>query len=176
MLPLNRGQLKLTQAKFYRISGESTQERGIIPDIIYPSSYDPDSIGESTLEAPLPWDKINATSYRRKSEIGQHVPELRSLHHNRVADNPEFNYLKEAFAYRKARTEDNTVSLNELARIQEKEDSEAFWLALENKKRSALGQDTLASLDDLDADEPIVADATPQVTPAGAAIVPSREP
>ncbi|MCS5575373.1 MAG: S41 family peptidase, partial [Pseudomonadales bacterium] len=45
LLPLNRGQLKLTQAKFYRISGESTQERGIIPDIIYPANYDPNSIG-----------------------------------------------------------------------------------------------------------------------------------
>ena len=173
LLPLNRGQLKLTQAKFYRISGESTQERGIIPDILYPSSYDPDSIGESTLEDPLPWDEINATSFRTKSTINHHVPELRSLHNNRIADNPEFNYIKEAFAYRKARNEDDHVSLNEQQRRLEKEEREAFWLALENKKRLALGQEVIASLDELDEEEPVVAsNETPPVTSGGAAIVP----
>lgn len=178
LLPLNRGQLKLTQAKFYRISGESTQERGIIPDILYPSSYDPESIGESTLEEPLPWDKITATNYRRKHLINHLVPELRSLHEDRVADNPDFNYLKEAFAYRKARSDDDYVSLNKEERLREKEEREAFWLALENKKREALGQDVLASLDDLDKEEePTVASTEPaQVEGStGGAIVPDSE-
>lgn len=178
LLPLNRGQLKLTQAKFYRISGESTQEKGIIPDILYPSSYDPESIGESTLEEPLPWDKITATNYRRKHLINHLVPELRSLHEERIADNPEFNYLKEAFAYRKARSEDDYVSLNKDERLQEKEEREAFWLALENKKREALGQDVLASLDDLDKEEePTVASTEPaQVEGStGGAIVPDSK-
>ncbi len=180
LLPLNRGQLKLTQAKFYRISGESTQEKGIIPDIEYPSSYDPDSIGESTLEEPLPWDKITATNYRRKHVINHLVPELRSLHEDRVADNPDFNYLKEAFAYRKARSEDDYVSLNKEVRMREKEEREAFWLTLENKKREALGMDVLASLDDLDSEEePTVAsveEAPVQVEGStGGAIVPDNE-
>lgn len=157
LLPLNRGQLKLTQAKFYRISGESTQEKGIIPDIKYPSSYDPESIGESTLDGPLPWDKITATNYRRKHSINHLVAELRSLHDERVSDNPEFNYLMEAFAYRKTRNEDDTISLNEEQRLQEKSDRENFWLALENKKRVALGQEPIASLDELDEEEPTIA-------------------
>lgn len=173
LLPLNRGQLKLTQAKFYRISGESTQERGIIPDITYPSSYDPESIGESTLEDPLPWDKINATSYRRKSSISEYVPELRWLHQSRVNENPDFTYLRDAFAYRKAQRDDDFVSLNEAERLREKSDREAFWLALENKKRQAQGLEALASLDDLNTeDEPVLADATPQASPSGSAIVP----
>ena len=173
LLPLGRGQLKLTQAKFYRISGESTQEKGIIPDIKYPSSYDPESIGESTLDAPLPWDKITATNYRPKHSINHLVPALKSLHDERVADNADFNYLKEAFAYRKARNEDNTVSLNEEQRLQEKSDREDFWLALENKKRLALGQETIASLDELDEEEPTVAsNDSPDASAAGAAIVP----
>ena len=157
LLPLNRGQLKLTQAKFYRISGESTQEKGIIPDIKYPSSYDPESIGESTLDSPLPWDKISATNYRRKHSISHLVPELKSLHDERVSDNAEFNYQAEAFAYRKSRNEDNTISLNEEQRLQEKSDREDFWLALENKKRVALGQEPIASLDELDEEEPTIA-------------------
>ena len=174
LLPLNRGQLKLTQARFYRISGESTQERGIIPDIICPANYDPNSIGESTLEQPLPWDEIKATSFRTKSVISHYVPELRSLHHDRVSDNPEFNYLKEAFAYRKARNEDNYASLNEAERRQEKEDREAFWLALENKKRLALGEEVLASLDDLGLEETALAAVVP-TQPGGAAIVPDQK-
>jgi len=172
LLPLNRGQLKLTQAKFYRISGESTQERGIIPDIEYPASYDPDAIGESTLDHPLPWDKINATNYRAKNSINHFVPELKSLHQHRVAENPEFDYLKEAFAYRKARNEIETVSLNEAERIADKASREDFWLALENKKRLALGMDLIASLDELDEDtDDVVSNDTPVPT-GGAAIVP----
>lgn len=176
LLPLNRGQLKLTQAKFYRISGESTQERGIIPDIVYPASYDPDSIGESTLDEPLPWDRISPTNYRSKANINQYIPELRSLHHERVAENANFNYLKEAFAYRKSRNEDITVSLNESVRRQESADREAFWLALENKKRQALGLAAVASLDELDNEAPALASAEPTVdNNAGAAIVPDTE-
>ncbi len=182
LLPLNRGQLKLTQAKFYRISGESTQERGIIPDISYPASYDPESIGESTLEDPLPWDKILATSYRPKSSVSSYVQELKSLHGERVASNPEFNYLKEAFAYRKARSDDLTVTLNEAKRLKEKEEREQFWVALENRKREALGLDAIASLDELNEDEePVLAsnDATESASPGadtgGGAIVPDND-
>ena len=171
LLPLNRGQLKLTQAKFYRISGESTQEKGIIPDIKYPSSYDPESIGESTLDSPLPWDKITATNYRRKHSINHLVAELRSLHDERVSDNAEFNYLTEAFAYRKTRNEDDTISLNEEQRLQEKSDRENFWLALENKKRVALGQEPIASLDELDEEEPTI--ASNDASAASPAIVPT---
>lgn len=179
LLPLNRGQLKLTQAKFYRISGESTQERGIIPDIAYPNSYDPEAIGESTLEGPLPWDRISATSFRRKHAINQYVPELRSLHHDRVSSNPEFSYLREAFAYRKARSEDSSISLNEQERVSQKNERESFWLALENKKRDALGQDLLASLDDLDAEaeDTLASNDSPEPSsPAtgGGAIVPEE--
>ena len=167
LLPLNRGQLKLTQAKFYRISGESTQEKGIIPDIKYPSNYNPESIGESTLDSPLPWDKISATTYRRKHSINHLVPELKSLHDERVSNNAEFNYLSEAFAYRKTRSENDTISLNEKKRLQEKTDREGFWLALENKRRVALGEEPIASLDELAEEEPSIAsnDGSAQATP-----------
>ena len=176
LLPLNRGQLKLTQAKFYRISGESTQEKGIIPDIKYPSNYNPESIGESTLDSPLPWDKISATTYRRKHSINHLVPELKSLHDARVSNNAEFNYLAEAFAYRKARSEDDTISLNEKKRLQEKTDREGFWLALENKRRVALGQEPIASLDELDEEEPnIASNEAPHASPTNVPITSDGE-
>ena len=149
LLPLNRGQLKLTQAKFYRISGESTQHKGIVPDIAFPNDFDPESIGESSLDEPLPWDKIKATGYRTKRSIAPLVGDLRSQHEERAATDPEFHYMEEALAYRDERRKIKEVTLNQAKRIQEKDDADAFWLSLENSKRKAQGLPAVASLDDL---------------------------
>ncbi len=172
LLPLKQGQLKLTQAKFYRISGDSTQHRGIVPDILYPSGYDPDHIGESTLDRPLPWDSIPPAEYQARGNLQQLLPELLLLHQERVADNPEFNYSKEAFAWRKARSDETSISLNEAERQAEKQARDAFWVALENKKRLAQGLPAIASLDELDPEEPAVAAQT-EATSSGA-IVPEN--
>jgi carboxyl-terminal processing protease len=159
LLPMNRGQLKLTQAKFYRISGESTQHKGIIPDISFPSNFDLDSIGESTLDGPLPWDQISATSFRTKQMIGPLVTELDRLHKARVTEDPEFTYMADAAAYRKVRAQQTAVTLNESQRLKEKEDSDTFWLALENTKRLQQGLPEIDSLDELQGDkEPVVAE------------------
>ncbi len=159
LLPLNRGQLKLTQAKFYRISGESTQHKGILPDVAYPSTYDPDAIGESTLDQPLPWDKIQPANYRVKSNIHPLLPELRALHEQRTANDADFNYLREAFAYRKASNDIDFVSLNEASRIAEKNTREQFWVALENQKRLAHGLAAITSLDELNPESDTLASA-----------------
>jgi len=159
LLPMNRGQLKLTQAKFYRISGESTQHKGIIPDISFPSNFDLDSIGESTLDGPLPWDQISATRFRTKQMIGPLVTELDRLHKARVTEDPEFTYMADAAAYRKVRSQQTAITLNESQRLKEKEDSDTFWLALENTKRLQLGLPEIDSLDELQGDkEPDVAE------------------
>ena len=150
--PLDHGQLKMTQAKFYRISGDSTQHRGIIPDLQYPDDYDPEAIGESTLDAPLPWDQIRPTFYRTKGDLQPLLPELISRHQARMAKDPEFNYVSSAFAYRQSRADDTQLSLREADRIKEKEENETFWLSLMNNKREAQGLSPLASLDELDED------------------------
>ncbi|HIG39117.1 MAG: carboxy terminal-processing peptidase [bacterium] len=169
LVPLNRGQLKLTQAKFYRISGESTQHKGIIPDILFPNNFDPESIGESTLDQPLEWDTIEATGYRSKRSILPLVSDLRSMHETRTAYDPEFVYLQDALAYRQVRSNIDSVSLNEKTRIREKEESDAFWLKLENNKRQGQGLAVLKSLDELDEDsDPVVASnktAQPGIAP-----------
>ncbi len=157
LIPLNRGQLKLTQAKFYRISGESTQHQGIIPDILYPSSYDSESIGESSLDHPLPWDKIKPTGYQLKTQLNELIPELQARHEQRVATNPDFDYLTNSFAYRKEQNNLKEITLNQQSRIESKKTTDAFWLALENKKRQAKGLDVIASLDDLDSDGNVIA-------------------
>lgn len=153
LLPLNRGQLKMTQAKFYRISGESTQHRGIIPDITYPPDYDPESIGESTLEGPLPWDRIQPAPYQPKGSLTELVPDLRQLHTQRIAHDPEFQYLQGASAHRRERGNETNITLNEAARRAEKSRDDDFWVALENRKRVAEGRAPINSLEDLDTDQ-----------------------
>ena len=161
-LPSSHGQLKLTQAKFYRISGDSNQHKGIIPDIIYPQEFDPETIGESATENPLLFDTIKPVKYRVASIFRPLIPDLQKLHLKRVTTDPEFIFAKEAMAYQLERSNGKTISLNEETRIQEKEDFETFLLALENDKRSAQGLDPLTSLRE---EEPTVAVATPAGIP-----------
>ena len=161
-LPSSHGQLKLTQAKFYRISGDSNQHKGIIPDIIYPQEFDPETIGESATENPLLFDTIKPVKYRVASIFRPLIPDLQKLHLKRVTTDPEFIFAKEAMAYQLERSNGKTISLNEATRIQEKEDFETFLLALENDKRSAQGLDPLTSLRE---EEPTVAVATPAGIP-----------
>ncbi|MCP4272827.1 MAG: hypothetical protein GY781_12825, partial [Gammaproteobacteria bacterium] len=141
-----------------RISGESTQHKGIVPDISFPANFDPEQIGESTLDSPLPWDHIKPTSYRIKGTVNPLLVDLQSMHDKRASLDPEFIYLRDALTYRQVRSNEKTITLNEQARVREKDNANAFWLTLENTKRLGQGLDPVASLDDLDdKDEPVVA-------------------
>ncbi len=153
--PLLRGQLKMTQAKFYRISGESTQHRGIIPDITYPVDYDPETIGESTLDRPLIWDKITPAVYRPKGDVHGFLAALTKRHQTRMQTNPEFQYITSAYDYRRMRREIKTVSLNEATRREEQAVAKAFWLDLTNEKRLAQGLPAIADLEELNAAEEV---------------------
>ncbi|MAI41616.1 MAG: tail-specific protease [Gammaproteobacteria bacterium] len=150
IVPLNRGQLKLTQMKFYRVSGESNQHRGIIPDITYPDNFDPEVIGESALDDPLPWDTIRATKYRAVARGGELIPRLKTSHQSRIKSDPEFIYEQSAIAFQRKQAKKEFRSLNKDVRINEKNKAEAFWLDLENQKRRKQGLITILSLDELD--------------------------
>ena len=150
IVPLNRGQLKLTQMKFYRVSGESNQHRGIIPDIIYPDNFDPEVIGESALDDPLPWDTIRATRYRVADRERDLISRLNKSHQLRIKSDPEFVYEQSAIAFQRKQAKKEFRSLNELARINDKNNTEAFWLGLENQKRKDQGLASISSLDEID--------------------------
>ncbi len=150
LIPLNRGQLKITAAKFYRVSGQSTQHQGIIPDIEFPEIYDAEHIGESALEDAMPWDMIQPAVYPRSDDIHPLLGELNARHKRRVADDPEFAYLR-ALAQRTQEDADRThVSLNEAERKAEKAREEAWRLDLENALRLARGEEPLASVEELE--------------------------
>jgi carboxyl-terminal processing protease len=153
LIPLNRGQLKMTQAKFYRVSGQSTQHQGVIPDIEYPEVYDRDEIGESTLDDALPWDVIRPTRYRRGPNLAPLLALLEDRHETRVETDPDFAYLEAMVERARARSARNRLSLNEVQRRLEREEDETLRLAIENRRREAKGLPVVASLEALEKDE-----------------------
>ncbi len=148
MVPLTEGQLKLTESKFYRISGDSTQHRGVVPDVVFPSLFDPDEIGESALDHALNWDQINPVKHRRYGDINAVVPELTRLFRERSVSNPDFVYLEEQVHLAEEARAVKALPLNEKARIAMRETQENKALAIENRRRAALGEELLTSLDD----------------------------
>lgn len=154
MIPLTEGQLKLTESKFYRISGDSTQHRGVVPDVSFPALYDPEEIGESSLDHALNWDQINPVKHRRYNDLSSVIPKVNELFTQRSESNPEFVFLQEQVELAEQTREITSLPLNEEARIALRESQEAKALAIENRKRKAMGEELLASLDeDEEADE-----------------------
>ena len=128
---LSSGQMKVTDAKFYRISGDSTQLRGIIPDVLYPPMYNAQNYGESAHEKILPWDRITPLRHRRYNRIVSIRPELQARHAARTAKHPEFIYLAKRAEYWQSQQEKSKLlSLNEAfrqeQRAREKEEREAI--------------------------------------------------
>jgi len=151
---LNHGQLKITSAKFYRISGESTQHKGITPDFSYPSLYDSEEIGESALEDALPWDKIRAASYNQYSEaLPALIPQLADRHANRLQSDPYYRYLNERRARLQEVRKQTRLSLREEERRLERGQDEEWRLAVENRLRAARKQPPLKSIGDLESEE-----------------------
>ena len=149
LLDLPEGQLKITESKFYRISGDSTQHRGVIPDITYPSLLQHDEIGESSLEKALDWDRIAPVRHKDYGVVDAILPTLVAKHTERANSDPDFQYIwdQKALAEKVRGTE--VLPLNEAARIAQRKSQEIQYLVIENTRRKAKGLDTLASLDEL---------------------------
>jgi len=119
-LPL--GALKVTIQKFYRISGESTQERGVIPDIILPSRYDGLKSGEKYLTNALPWDHIKGADYSLWQKPPTRIVELQQQSAKRVAASAKFKEVIEVAAKANERRENSRQSLQLAQIIKEREE------------------------------------------------------
>ena len=154
IIPMDYGQVKLTRSKFYRISGESTQHRGVIPDITFPDFYDAyDDIGESSLDGALPWDTVRPVEYRAYHPIQAAIPELRSLHEERAKTSPDFNYLLGQIERTRELREREEISLNEEVVKQEREDARKEEFEAENMRRALKGLPLEEWVEDEDIDE-----------------------
>ena len=147
------GQLTLTIGKYYRVTGGSTQNRGVIPDIRLPSLLDTAEIGENTKPRALPWDQIDPTRYRPQSRSGAVLAELDRGQIERAASDPDFQFLLENIEVAETLRQQKTISLNLDARQQEQEDRRTARLQRENERREASGMEPLESLDDINDEE-----------------------
>jgi len=146
------GQLKITIAQFFRVNGESTQHRGIIPDLIWSISELPQDSGERSYENSIPWQRIKQARYLifRPESSTASLAMIIDSHKNRVFDNPEFGYVKRVRDINKKRGEINTITLNEARRKGEREALNKERLDLENARRLALGQPVFENISSLE--------------------------
>ncbi|MCY1525176.1 Tail-specific protease [compost metagenome] len=133
------GQINLTMGKFYRVSGNSTQHKGVIPDINFPSIYPLDKIGEDTEPSALPFDMVKPSNYLRVADLAPVKAELLKLHNQRMASSVEYKVLTDDIAESKKRDNETTVTLNETKLKAERETTEARLLARANRIREARG-------------------------------------
>ncbi|MDR3610611.1 MAG: carboxy terminal-processing peptidase [Ignavibacteriaceae bacterium] len=148
MIDLNRlvrdpsdklGQVKITIAKYYRITGGSTQMKGVIPDIKFPSLEDTQDYGESTEPSALPWDQIKTSNFTPAGNLHPYISKLEKFHEERVENNPEFDYIKQDIQDYKEADAKKYVSLNEQVRKKEKDDLEEKKFQRENERRKLKG-------------------------------------
>ncbi|MDE3066605.1 MAG: carboxy terminal-processing peptidase [Verrucomicrobiota bacterium] len=120
------GVVKITIRKFYRVSGASTQLKGVTPDIVLPDvlSYATD-LGESALPNALPWDTIPSASYDKLNLVGPYLADLRRRSETRVATNRDFVHIRRDIAEFKKMQAEKTVSLNEREELNEREQADA---------------------------------------------------
>ncbi|MEQ8205564.1 MAG: carboxy terminal-processing peptidase, partial [Woeseia sp.] len=144
------GQLTLTIGKYYRVTGESTQHRGVNPDILLPSPIDASQVGESVRETALPWDTIRTTRFRAGEPLNATISSLTANHLDRSKIDPDYQYLTAAIKeVEKARAR-KTVSLNINNRLAEREDDRQRGLERENQRRAALGLDAIETVEELE--------------------------
>ena len=141
---LSSGQLKLTVSKFYRVSGDSTQHRGVVPDIEFPSLYDKEEVGESQQDNALPWDNIHSVPFKPLAGVKQFVPLLDAEHKLRISQDPDFLHLVNTLELSNSWDADKAVSLNIEKRRARSSDWDTQRFLLENKRRKLKGLELYA--------------------------------
>lgn len=149
---LSQGQLKVTESKFYRISGDSTQHRGVIPDVMFPEVYDKEKIGESSLDNALPWDRINPVRHRRYYDLPALLPSVREKHEHRTLEDPDFVFLQEQHDLMEENRAIVSIPLNEQKRRELQKQEKVRALDIENRRRLAKGLKPLTDFKDVSDD------------------------
>jgi carboxyl-terminal processing protease len=159
------GQLNVTIGKYYRITGESTQDRGVTPDISLPSLIDANEVGESTRDRALPWDHIEPASFKIEGDLKSMEPSLQKLHEDRTVDSADFRYLHDDIAALETMRNQKTLSLNLKTREAERKRLDSERLARENTWRAAHNVPPAKELEEIkdDAAAGILLDETAQI-------------
>jgi len=151
------GQLTLTIGKYYRVTGGSTQHRGVDPDISLPSVIDSSQVGESVRDSALPWDTVPTTRFHPDKPLQPMIESLTASHAERSRNDPNYLYQMDIVKAAEEFSSQKDISLNLEKRRAERAADLERGLARENERRKALGLEPLASLEDIrDEDMPDV--------------------
>ncbi|WP_312454591.1 carboxy terminal-processing peptidase [Pseudescherichia sp.] len=147
------GSVQYTIQKFYRVNGGSTQRKGVTPDIIMPTGNEETETGEKFEDNALPWDSINAATFVKSGDLTPLGPQLLKEHDDRIAKDPEFQYiLKDIARFNALKDKRNQISLNLAQREKENAEDDAIRLARLNDRFKREGKPALKKLDDLPKD------------------------
>ena len=135
---LSSGQIKITESKFYRITGAGMQSKGIHPDITLPSTWDIEEIGESSYDTALPWDEIKPIRFQKFSMGTSLISQLNDEHLMRVSQSPNLQYILDIRKRYEIQKNKEVISLNLTNRRVEKEERQLWALDIENKRRALL--------------------------------------
>ena len=145
------GSIQYTIAKFYRINGGSTQHRGVVPDILFPSPIDPEEFGESRADNALPWDQIDSVEYPTKGWLTDElVTALTEQHLSRIESNPEFTYIYEDIERFHERRDRDYVSLVRSEREAESDADNELRLQRINERLARAGKESVTDIEDAD--------------------------
>lgn len=145
---LNVGALKLTVEKFYRITGKSTQNKGVQPDIQFPTIFDPEKYGESAYDNALAWDTINNADFKPTGSLEEFLPYLKYRHEERKEESEEFSFFVDDIERAKTERDNKVVSLNYEKRLAKQKENDKLRLQRENIKRKMQGLEPLAELEE----------------------------
>ncbi len=148
---LSSGQIKITESKFYRVSGSSTQAKGIEPDIVLPSSWDIEETGESSLDESLPWDTIRPIRHRIYNLDDTAIQRASKNHIDRLTNDPNMQYILKVREKYDQRKNKKKLSLNINERKKDKLDRRLWILNTENSRRNLLNIEVFNTYDDMEA-------------------------
>lgn len=145
------GSVQYTMAKFYRITGGSTQHKGVVPDITFPSMLNPEEYGESRATNALPWDQIEPVPFTSLNRVNTSlIAQLFDTHRERISKDPEFAYMLEDIERFRAMRERTSISLVRTNREAESAADRARQLDRINERLARKGFDAVESADDVD--------------------------
>ena len=147
---LSEGQIKITESKYYRVNGTSTQNKGVIPDIELPSTWDIDTVGESSYPTALKWDTIRPYRHKKFKLEPHLVEKVLNQHESRLSFEPNLNYLQKVRNRYDLNKNKKLLSLNINKRTMQKELRKSWLLEIENERRSEIGLDVFNSFEEME--------------------------
>ena len=147
---LSEGQIKITESKYYRVNGMSTQNKGVTPDIELPVTWDIDTVGESSYPTAMSWDVIRPYRHKKFKMDSKIIEEVIAKYELRLDEEPNLNYLKKVRNRYDLNKNKKLLSLNFEERKIQKELRKSWLLEIENNRRVAIGLETFESFKEME--------------------------